>query len=56
MLSIVKPQSSFRMGYVALLSLLAIAALSLPAFAQRVAVTNLTSDITNAASVMDPDL
>jgi len=56
MLSIVKPQSSFRMSYMALLSLFAIAALSLPVSAQRVAVTNLTSDITNAASVMDPDL
>ncbi len=55
-MSIRKPQSSFRMGYTALFSLLAIAVLSLPASAQRVAVTNLTSDITNAASVMDPDL
>jgi uncharacterized protein (TIGR03118 family) len=54
--TITKPRGAFRLGYMASLSLLAIAVLSLPASAQRVAVTNLTSDITNAASVMDPDL
>jgi uncharacterized protein (TIGR03118 family) len=56
MLSITKPQNAFRLGGMVVLSLLTIALLSLPASAQRVAVTNLTSDISNAAAFQDSNL
>jgi uncharacterized protein (TIGR03118 family) len=45
-----------RPGLRLMLSLLAIALLSLPAAAQKVNVTYLTSDITNAATNLDPNL
>jgi uncharacterized protein (TIGR03118 family) len=51
-----KLQGVFRLGGMALLSLLVIALLTLPASAQRTAQTNLTSDIPSAATVLDPDL
>ena len=56
MLSSKTPRSAFRFGGLAVLSLLTIALLSLPASAQRVIVTNLTSDIANASSVHDANL
>ncbi len=45
-----------RPGLKLMLSLLAIALLSLPAAAQKVDATNLTSDITNAGNNLDPNL
>jgi uncharacterized protein (TIGR03118 family) len=56
MLSTTKSQGASWLSGTALLSLLAIALLSLPASAQRVVVTNLTSDISNAAAFQDPNL
>jgi len=56
MFSTKKPLIASRPGLMALLSLLAIAALSLPASAQKVNITNLTSDITAVGSYNDTNL
>lgn len=56
MLRTTKPQGASRLGWMALLSLMATALLALPASAQKVQVTNLTSDIVNAATVQDTNL
>ncbi len=56
MLSTKQPQSAGRLGWIAVLSLLAVTLLSLPATAQRVDVTNLTSDIGLAANNLDTNL
>ncbi len=49
-------QTASRVSSVVVLSLLAMALLSLPATAQKVDVTNLTSDISAAAAFNDPNL
>ena len=51
-----KPLIASRAGLMAMLSLLAIVALSLPASAQKVNITNLTSDITSAGAFQDANL
>ena len=51
-----RPSSASRLSSRLMLSLLAMALLSLPAAAQRVDVTNLTSDIANAANNLDANL
>ena len=56
MFSTKKPHIASRPGLMAVLSLLAIVALSLPASAQRVNVNYLTSDITSAGAYQDANL
>src|ERR1700689_5147115 len=56
MFSTKKTQIASRPGWIAMLSLLAIAALSLPASAQKVDITNLTSDIAAVGSYNDANL
>ncbi len=56
MFSTKKPHIASRPGWMAMLSLLAIAALSLPASAQKVNITYLTSDISAAGSYQDANL
>jgi len=56
MFSTKKPLIASRPGWIAMLSLLAIAALSLPASAQKVNITNLTSDITAVGAFNDTNL
>jgi uncharacterized protein (TIGR03118 family) len=56
MFSTKKATTASRTGWMAMLSLLAIAALSLPASAQKVNITNLTSDITAVGSFNDTNL
>ncbi|MGD0931756.1 MAG: TIGR03118 family protein [Candidatus Korobacteraceae bacterium] len=56
MFSTKKPLVASRPGLMAMLSLLAIVALSLPASAQKVNITNLTSDISSAGAFQDANL
>jgi uncharacterized protein (TIGR03118 family) len=56
MLNAKKPRTADRAGWTAVLSLLAIVALSLPASAQKVSVTYLTSDISSVGSFNDTNL
>jgi uncharacterized protein (TIGR03118 family) len=56
MLSTKKPLTAFRLGWMAVLSLLAIALLGLPASAQRVNLTDLTSDINAVGAFNDTNL
>jgi uncharacterized protein (TIGR03118 family) len=56
MLSSKEPANNSRKGWIVALSLLAIALLSLPASAQKVNVTNLTSDISAVGAFNDTNL
>lgn len=56
MLSTKKPLTASRPAWMVVLSLFAIAALSLPAAAQKVNITNLTSDITAVGPFTDANL
>ena len=56
MFSTKKPLIASRPGLMAMLSLLAIVALTLPASAQKVNITNLTSDISSAGAFQDANL